>query len=174
MISMFHLVETYLGMLPVDLHIYSGQIKICGGPKVIVGVVQNFYISLNTQKFGAYKCVNMPHNPIFWTLKITHCIWAFHSTRDYFFQNSIVKVVKFRYKYNGIWCECHTRKRCSAIKPGSIHHFLHLRMPVPNQEYDSCFPFLWCVLSFDFAIGSGTFRFEYSSEFSIFVILPFF
>ena len=57
----------------------------------------------------------------------------------------------------------------SAIKPGSIHHFLHLKMPV----YDSCCPFVWCVLSFDFASWLGTFRFEFFSEFSIFVILLF-
>ena len=30
-------------------------------------------------------------------------------------------------------------------------------MPVPNQEYDSCYPFVWCVWAFDFAIWQGTF-----------------
>ena len=46
-------------------------------------------------------------------------------------------------------------------------------MPVPSQEYNSCCPFVLCVLSLDFAIWLGTFRFEFSSEFSIFVILLF-
>ena len=31
----------------------------------------------------------------------------------------------------------------SAIKPGLIHHFLHLKMPVPGQEYDSSCPFVF-------------------------------
>ena len=47
--------------------------------------------------------------------------------------------------------------------------FLHKKMPVPSQEYDSCCPFVWCVCAFDFAIWLGTFRVEYFSEFSIFV-----
>ena len=63
------------------------------------------------------------------------------------------------------------RERFNAIKPGSIYHFLHLKMPVPSQEYDSCCPFVWCVLLFDFDIWLGNIRFEFSSEFSIFVIL---
>ena len=61
-------------------------------------------------------------------------------------------------KYNGIWCDCNTSERLGAINTGSIHHFNHLKMPVPSQEY------LWqllsirlCVLSFDFAIWLGTF-----------------
>ena len=29
---------------------------------------------------------------------------------------------------------------------------VNYKMPVPSQEYDSCFPFVWCVLLFDFAI----------------------
>ena len=32
------------------------------------------------------------------------------------------------------------------MKPGSIHHFLHLKMSVPCQEYDSCCPFVFCDL----------------------------
>ena len=48
---------------------------------------------------------------------------------------------------------------------------IKMQLPVPRQEYDSCCPFVWCVLSFDFAIWLGTFRFEFSPEFSIFVIL---
>ena len=41
------------------------------------------------------------------------------------------------------------------------------------EEYDSCYPFLWCIWAFDFAIWLETFRFEFSSEFSIFRILLF-
>ena len=77
--------------------------------------------------------------------------------------------VCFVHAYNGIWDDCHTRERFSAIKPGSIHQFLHLKIPI--REYGSCCPFVWCVLSFAFAIWLGTFRFEISSEFSTFVIL---
>ena len=78
-------------------------------------------------------------------------------------------LITHRCKYNEIWCDCHTSERFSAIKPGLIHHFLHLKMPVPSQEYCSCCSFVWCVLSFDFAIWLWTFRFDFSSEFSIFV-----
>ena len=46
-------------------------------------------------------------------------------------------------KYNGIWWDCHQSERVSAIKPGLIHHFLHLKMPVPSQEYDSSCPFVF-------------------------------
>ena len=31
-----------------------------------------------------------------------------------------------------------------AVKPGLTHHFLR-KMPVPSQEYDSCFPLVPCV-----------------------------
>ena len=27
-----------------------------------------------------------------------------------------------------------------SIQPGLIHHFLHKKMHVPSQEYDSCYP----------------------------------
>ena len=30
-------------------------------------------------------------------------------------------------------------------KPGLVHHFLHKKMPIPSQEYDSCYPFVLCV-----------------------------
>ena len=50
----------------------------------------------------------------------------------------------------------------SALKPELIHHFLHLKMPVPIQEYDSSCPFIfWCVLSFDFTMWLWTFRLDY-------------
>ena len=59
------------------------------------------------------------------------------------------------------------------VQPGSIHHFPHLKIPVPSQEYDSICLFVWCAISFYFAIWLGTFRFECSSEISIFMILLF-
>ena len=40
-----------------------------------------------------------------------------------------------------LYIDCHTSERFSAIKPGSINYFLHLKMSVPSQEYDSC-PFV--------------------------------
>ena len=56
-----------------------------------------------------------------------------------------------RYKYNGIWCDCHASERFSAIKPGIIHHYLHRKMSVTSQEYDSYCPFVWfCHLIRDF------------------------
>ena len=77
-------------------------------------------------------------------------------------------------KYNGSWCDCHTSERFSVIKPGSIHHFLHLKMPVPSQEYDSWCPFVWRVLSFDFAMCYGTFQLNFprSSVFLWFYSFP--
>ena len=62
-----------------------------------------------------------------------------------------------------------------AIKQGSIRYFLHKKMPLPSQEYDiiSYYPFGWCVWAFDFDIWLGTFCFEFSSEFRIFVNLLF-
>ena len=50
---------------------------------------------------------------------------------------------------------------------------LHLKMHVPSQEYYSCCPFVWCVLSFSFTFLLGTFRSEFSSEFRFFEILLF-
>ena len=37
---------------------------------------------------------------------------------------------------------CHYAECSSALKPGLIHHFLHLKMPLPSQKYDCCFPFV--------------------------------
>ena len=34
-------------------------------------------------------------------------------------------------------------ERFNAKKTGLIHHFLHLKMPVPSQEYDSSCPFVF-------------------------------
>ena len=33
-------------------------------------------------------------------------------------------------------------------------------MSVPGQEYDSCYPFDWCVWAFDFAIWLGNFCYK--------------
>ena len=60
-----------------------------------------------------------------------------------------------------IWCDCHISERFSAIKPGSIHRFLHLEIPVQRQECDSC-PIVWFVLSFNFAIRLGLSVLNYS------------
>ena len=62
-----------------------------------------------------------------------------------------------------------------AVEPGSltIHHFKHKKKPVPSQEYASCYPFVWFFRTFNFAIWLWTFRFEFLSEFSIFVLLLF-
>ena len=38
----------------------------------------------------------------------------------------------------------------------------------PSQEYDSCYPFVWYVCAFNIVIWLGTFRSEFSSEFSFF------
>ena len=35
-------------------------------------------------------------------------------------------------------------------------------MPVSSKEYDSCYPLVWCVWAFDFAIWLGPFLFEFS------------
>ena len=40
---------------------------------------------------------------------------------------------------------CQQSERFGAIKPGLIHYFLHLILPVPSQEYDSCCPFVFNV-----------------------------
>ena len=61
-------------------------------------------------------------------------------------------------------------ERFSAIKPGLILHFLHLKMPVQSQEYDSCCQFVFDVFChFILQCDHGL-----SSEFSIFVIVLFF
>ena len=73
-----------------------------------------------------------------------------------------------RCKFNGIWCDCHTSERFNrpfstfenAFTKSGICQLLSIRLKM-------------CVLSFDFAIWLGTFRFEFSLEFSIFVILLF-
>ena len=42
-------------------------------------------------------------------------------------------------------------ERFTAIKPDLIHHFLHLKMSLPSQEYESCCPFVFdvfCHLNF--------------------------
>ena len=48
-------------------------------------------------------------------------------------------------QYIGSWCDCRSSESFSAIKPDSIHYFLHKNMSVPNQKYDSCYTFVWCL-----------------------------
>ena len=48
-------------------------------------------------------------------------------------------------KYNWIWWDCHQSESFSALKPGLIHYFVHLKMPVPSEEYDSSCPFVFYV-----------------------------
>ena len=55
-----------------------------------------------------------------------------------------------------------------AIKPGLInhylhnHHFLQKKTSVSIQQNSSCYPFIWCVSVFDFAICLRTIRLEFS------------
>ena len=56
----------------------------------------------------------------------------------------------YRCQYYEILSDCHTSERFTAIKTGLIHHFLHKKMPVPSQQYDSCCLFVWCSLIFCF------------------------
>ena len=77
---------------------------------------------------------------------------------------SIFKLHLYYYILHGVWGDCNTSERFSARKPGSIHHFLHLKMPVPCQEYDSSCPFVGHFLSFDFAIWLGTFRISHGVQ----------
>ena len=75
----------------------------------------------------------------------------------------------------GPFIDCHQSERVSAIKPGLTHHFLHLKMSIPSQEYYSsylfvfdafCFFvfFLFCHVIMDFPNW-------FSSKLSTFVIL---
>ena len=85
--------------------------------------------------------------------------------QNYFEWRHISFLTAHRCKYNGIWCDCHTSGRLSAIKLGSIHHFLYLKMPIPNIR-------LMCFINWLFHLIRD-FRFEFSLTFSIFVILLF-
>lgn len=39
--------------------------------------------------------------------------------------------------------------RCLIVTYTTIYFFyLHIATPVQSKKYDSCFPFLWCVLAF--------------------------
>ena len=49
-----------------------------------------------------------------------------------------------------------------------------MRCALSVQKYNSCVPFVWCLWSLDFVIYKRKFRFEFSIEFRIFVILLFF
>ena len=52
--------------------------------------------------------------------------------------------------------------------------FLPTKTYMPNQSYDGCYPFIWCVWAFEFAIFLCTFRLEFSSEFGIVFHFTFF
>lgn len=43
-------------MVPLNINMQSGRIKICRRPKGKGGIVQYFIISLNSSNFGGYKC----------------------------------------------------------------------------------------------------------------------
>ena len=89
--------------------------------------------------------------------------WLMYPYFDYFIFVSVLFTNQC--KYNGIWWDCHQSERVSAIKPGLIHHFLHLKMPVPSQEYDSFCPFVFdafCyLLNIDFAMWLWTFQIDF-------------
>ena len=71
-----------------------------------------------------------------------------------------------RCKLNGIWCDCHTSEGLSVVKPGSIHLFSTFENASTNSGgIDSGCSFVWCVLSFDFAIWIGTYCFEFPRSF---------
>ena len=72
----------------------------------------------------------------------------------------------YRWKYNGIWCKCHSSKWLSAIKPGSIHHFLHLKMPVPSQEYNSCCQIVEFYTTVIKVRGLASHKFRFTPPFS--------
>ena len=76
-----------------------------------------------------------------------------------------------RSKYNGIWYDCHTREMFSDIKTRFNPPFSTFENACTSQEYDSSCPIVWCVLSFDFAIWLRTFCFEFSSKFSVLVVI---
>ena len=83
-------------------------------------------------------------------------------------------------KYNGSWWDCHQSERVNAIKPGLNHHFLHLKMPVPSQEYDSSCPFVFdafCYLILpwhDYGLSELIFLWvQYFCDFTFFVFLSF-
>ena len=93
---------------------------------------------------------------IFVCFEIVAQWWKLYPYFDYFTIIMIMSVLfKDRCKSDWIWCDCHTKESFSAIKLGSIHHSLNNKKPVPSQEYNSCYPFVWCVWAFDFAIWLG-------------------
>ena len=70
-----------------------------------------------------------------------------------------------------MWVILAIKSHIGAIKPGWIDNFLHKEMPVHSQEYDSCFPYIWCVWALDFAIFKGTFRFEFYLKIVLFFVI---
>ena len=96
-----------------------------------------------------YKHMYMPTwntiEPIFWLF----CLLCVFSSRIIVnipeFDNTVVQ-----------------SKRFSDITPGLIHIFLHLKMSVPRQEYDSCYPFVFDVFWHLILPWLGTFLFDFS------------
>ena len=66
-------------MLPVNKHVHIVYIEICGNLSFEVGVVKKISVSLNSDKFRAYKR---------WKYATQHYILSF-------FQKFIVKVLQF-------------------------------------------------------------------------------
>ena len=82
--------------------------------------------------------------PIFWLFYLLSVLFTHHC------------------KYNRIWWYCQQSERFSALKPGLVHHFLYLKMPVPSQEYDSSCPFVFdvfrrLILPCDYGISNWIF-----------------
>ena len=53
----------------------------------------------------------------------------------------------------------------ASVKTSSIHNFLHKKMPVPSQEYDSCYPSVVFFIHFAIYWGLSFFNFPWSSIF---------
>ena len=58
-------------------------------------------------------------------------------------------------KTNGLLGSTRNIDQCEVI-----NHYLRMEMPVPMQEYDSCYPFVWYIWSFNFAILITDFSFD--------------
>ena len=60
-------------MLPVNIHVHIVYIEICGNPSFKVGVVKKISVSLNSEKFRAYKRWRYAAQPYMLTFEI-NCI----------------------------------------------------------------------------------------------------
>lgn len=73
---------------------------------------------------------------------------------------SCLYMVIFNYLSKYFYEQKYKMRVFNAIKPGSIHQILHLKMPIPNKEYESCCQFVRCVLLLDFAILLGKMKYD--------------